>query len=116
LQLDTARRLFAESRPNLSSDAQMRLGELRRPQGRFKEAALLLQAEQHPLSILGRSALALDPGDTITTSELAERYLRRLPQDNFAGRAPGLEALISAHTLAENLEPARRSRRPGGHR
>jgi DNA-binding NarL/FixJ family response regulator len=106
-QLDAARRIFAEKRPSLSSDALARLGELRRRQGRLAEAAALFtQAEQHPLSILGRSLLALDQGDPITAVELAERYLRRLPQENLAERAPGLEALISAQALAGNVEAA----------
>jgi ATP/maltotriose-dependent transcriptional regulator MalT len=106
-QLDAAHRMFATKRPSLSSDALARLGELRRRQGRLAEAAALFaQAEQHPLSILGRSLLALDHGDPITAVELAERYLRRLPPENLAERAPGLEALISAQALAGNLEPA----------
>jgi len=106
-QLDAAHRIFAEKRPSLSSDALARLGELRRRQGRLTEAAaLFVQAEQHPLSIIGRSMLALDHGDPLTAVELAERYLRRLPPENLAERAPGLEALISAQALAGNLEPA----------
>jgi hypothetical protein len=85
-QLDAAHRIFAEKRPSLSSDALARLGERRRRQGRLAEAALFAQAEQHPLSILGRSMLALDHCDPITAVELAERYLRRLPLENLAER------------------------------
>ncbi|HEX3271204.1 MAG TPA: LuxR C-terminal-related transcriptional regulator [Ktedonobacterales bacterium] len=106
-QLDAARRVFAEKRPALSADALTRLGELRRRQGRLGEAAALFrQAEHHPLSILGRAMLALDQGDAITGVELAERYLRRLPKENMAERAPGLEALIHAQAQNGNLASA----------
>src|SRR5207249_8393067 len=66
------------SRPPMVGDAIARLGELRRRQGRLGEAAeLFARSETHTLSLLGRSALALDRDQPGEAAELADRYLRR---------------------------------------
>ncbi len=96
------------SRPAMTGEALVRLGELRRRQGRLVDAARLFdQADGHPLAILGRAELAMDRGDARGAAELAERYLRRLPPQNRTDRAPGLELLIRALAAGGDLEAAR---------
>jgi RNA polymerase sigma factor (sigma-70 family) len=77
----------------------VRLGELRRRQGRFEEAdALFGQAEAHPLAQLGRATLALNQGDAVRAADLAERFLRRIPAENRTDRMAGLEVIVQAYT------------------
>jgi tetratricopeptide (TPR) repeat protein len=113
-QLDAAHRTLPR---NALPYRLTRLGELRRRQGRLDEAAALFtQAEQHPLSILGRSMLALDQGDPTTAVELAERYLRRLPQENLAERAPRSGGIdFRAGADGEFGASGRRARRTDAH-
>lgn len=86
----------------------MRLAELRRRQGRFQEAAELLQSSQpHPMAQLGLAALALDQGDPAVASSAAERFLRQLPSGDLAGRAEGLELLVHSRTAGGELDAAR---------
>jgi LuxR family transcriptional regulator, maltose regulon positive regulatory protein len=97
-------------RPGMTVDGLARLGELRRRQGRFDEAAALFeQGGGHPIASLGRALLALDRGDIRTSAELAERHLRRLPVRNRTERASALELLIRAYAGASppNLDRAR---------
>jgi ATP/maltotriose-dependent transcriptional regulator MalT len=85
------------SRPALSGEGQARLGELRRRQGRFGEAADLFdQAGHHPVALVGRMALHLDRGEPRKAMDLADRYLRQLPAHNRTERAAGLEPLVRA--------------------
>jgi DNA-binding NarL/FixJ family response regulator len=84
-------------RPGMTNDGLVRLGELRRRQGRLDEAASLFgRSGGHPLASLGRAAIALDHGDPRNAAELAERHLRRLPAKNRTERAAALELLIRA--------------------
>lgn len=99
--------LFA-TRPGLALDGVVRLGELRRLQGRWEEAQRLFeQAGSHPLAQLGGAQLALDQGDPLTAQHLAERFLRGIPTDDRAERAAGLGVLVRAHTARGALEQAR---------
>jgi len=80
------------------------LAELRRRQGRFVEAALLLEkADSHPfrilaghLAILGHAAIALDWSDAATATDLAERFLRAIADEDRMERAVGLEVFLRA--------------------
>jgi LuxR family maltose regulon positive regulatory protein len=92
---------LAVCRPGMTTDGLARLGELRRRQGRLDEAASLFdRSAGHPISSLGRAAIALDRGDGQTAAELAERHLRKLPVTNRTERAAALELLIRAHASA----------------
>jgi DNA-binding CsgD family transcriptional regulator len=85
------------SRPPMVGDAIARLGELRRRQGRYAEAAeLFARSETHTLSLLGRAALALDREDPGRAPELADRYLRRFADRGRVERSVGLEVAIRA--------------------
>ena len=107
-ELSAAADELEATRPAMTGDAIVRLGELRRRQGRLVDAARLFdQADGHPLALLGRAELALDRGDARAAAELAERYLRRLPQQNRTDRAPGLDLLVRALAKSSDLDGAR---------
>jgi tetratricopeptide (TPR) repeat protein len=82
-ELQAASDELAASRPAMTGDALVRLGELRRRQGRLVEAAQLFdQAGSHGLAWLGRAELAFDRGDLRAAVEHASRYLRHVPTHN----------------------------------
>jgi ATP/maltotriose-dependent transcriptional regulator MalT len=84
-------------RPYWRAEALVRLGDLRRRQGRFAEAVVLFtQTPEHPLAQQGLAELSLDREDPGTARDLLERLLRRIPGDTAAGRAVPLELLVSA--------------------
>lgn len=90
---------LAICRPGMTTDGLARLGELRRRQGRLDDAAALFdRSGGHPIASLGRAAIALDRGDRVNATDLAERHLRRLPAMNRTERAAALELLIRAIT------------------
>jgi DNA-binding NarL/FixJ family response regulator len=107
-ELSAAAEELDASRPAMTGDALVRLGELRRRQGRLVEAtALFDRAASHPLAVLGRAELALDRDDPRAAADLADRYLRRLPPQNRTDRATGLELLVRALTAAGEAAAAR---------
>jgi LuxR family maltose regulon positive regulatory protein len=89
------------SRPAYVMESIARLGELRRRQGKFEEALkLFLQAEFHPIAIIGRAEIAIDrDGDYEEARELVETYLRNLPETNKLQLIPALE--LNVRILAE---------------
>jgi DNA-binding CsgD family transcriptional regulator len=99
---------LADSRRALVGEGVVRLGELRRRQGRLDEAdGLFRQAEHHPLSITGRAAIALDRGDPERAVELLEGRLRRVPERHLLGRAGALELLVRARIASGHPERAK---------
>src|SRR5215510_6267078 len=55
---------LAASRPAMTAEGTVRLGELRRRQGRLDEAADLFErSEPHLLAALGRASVMFDRGD-----------------------------------------------------
>jgi DNA-binding NarL/FixJ family response regulator len=96
------------SRPAMSSDAVVRLAELRRRQGRLVEATRLFDAAgSHPLALIGTAEIALDRGDSRAAADLAARYLRRLPAHNRTDRSTGLELIVRAQSAEGDLAGAR---------
>lgn len=94
-ELESAASELSSVRPGMISEALVRLGELRRRQGRLDEAcALFERAGAHPLGLVGRAMIAADRGDWRQASELAERHLRQLPVHNRTERAAALELLV----------------------
>ena len=88
------------SRRGEAVDALVRLAELRRRQGRTEEAAALLaQAEHHPLAVLSRAAIALEHGEAAAAVDGAAAYVRLLGGAS-TERAPGLELLAEAQAAA----------------
>jgi DNA-binding CsgD family transcriptional regulator len=96
-ELTAAADELAACRPAMTGEGLVRLGELRRRQGKLDEAmALFERGGSHPLASLGRASVALDRGDFNTGADLAERHLRRLPEKNRMERAAALELMVRA--------------------
>ncbi len=105
--LETVLREVTETVPTAEAEARARIGELRRRQGRFAEAAALLAGtEAAPGAMLVRAALALDRGEPAAARELADRYLRRLSPEDRIQRAPGLTLQARADAALGRHEPA----------
>jgi DNA-binding CsgD family transcriptional regulator len=108
-ELSQALRDLTTTRPVWRAEAIVRLGDLRRRQGRFAEAEeLFRQAPQHALSRLGVAELALDRGDVAAARDALERLLRRLPTSGPVARAAPLELLVRAEAAAGDREAAAR--------
>jgi ATP/maltotriose-dependent transcriptional regulator MalT len=96
-ELTSAADELASCRPAMTAEGDVRLGELRRRQGKLDEAmALFERGGSHPLASLGRASVIFDRGDFKTAADLAERHLRRLPVQNRTGRAAALELIVRA--------------------
>ena len=96
-ELEAASSELAAVRPGMVSEALVRLGELRRRQGRLDEATSLFdRSGAHPLAAVGHAAVALDRGDWESAGDLAERHLRSLPAHNRTERVAALELLVRA--------------------
>lgn len=89
--------VLGEIRPPFSAEATVRLGELRRRQGRLDEAAKIFGGvAEHPLALLGMGEVLLDQGDAARARDRAEEYLRAIPREAVTLRIPGLELLVRA--------------------
>lgn len=98
------------SRPPQAVGSLVRLEELRRRQGQFREAeALFGKAGLHPLARLGQAELASDQGKLQRTQDLLERYHHHLPALNRAQRIPALELQVRVFARKGDLEGCRRS-------
>jgi ATP/maltotriose-dependent transcriptional regulator MalT len=107
-EFEVAMREFAHSRPGMGFEVVVRLGELRRRQGRLEDASeLFRQVEFHPFAQLGLGAVALDGGDAPRAAECAERFLRQLGSENRLQRVGGLELLVRALVAIGDVERAR---------
>jgi ATP/maltotriose-dependent transcriptional regulator MalT len=85
------------NRPFWLSEALVRLGDLRRRQGRLAEAEdLFNQTSEHPLAQRGLAEMSLDREDPTTARDLLERLLRRIPGHSKTSRAGALELLVRA--------------------
>jgi ATP/maltotriose-dependent transcriptional regulator MalT len=102
-ELVETRAALLATRPVWAPEAGVRLGELRRRQGRYDEAEqLLAESEPHLLATLYAGELALDRGRPEAAIAAAERLLRRLPEGNRTQRAGACELLVRAHAAAGN--------------
>jgi LuxR family transcriptional regulator, maltose regulon positive regulatory protein len=98
-EIEALRRHVERVQPRLVSIALIRLGDLRRRQGRWEEASRLFSdSGSHYLAVLGCAALALDRGEFAKAAELAEEYLRRMPPEDRTERVSGLDILARART------------------
>jgi len=92
---------LAAIRPPGVDEGLVRLAELRRRQGRAREAEdLLRDTELHPVHHLVAGELSLDAGEAAAAIEHAERFLRRRPGAGRTERAPGLQLLVRAQLAA----------------
>jgi DNA-binding CsgD family transcriptional regulator len=93
----TAVDILSTRRPPMVAGPLVRLGELRRRQGRVDEAVeLFAKGEGHALSVLGTGSIALDAGRAEEARLAAERYLRQHEPGDRVGRFRGLELLVQA--------------------
>ena len=98
---------FASTRPGHLADARVRLGELRRRQGRTGEAETLFrESMDHALATLGMAEVALDRGEAALAAESARTYLRRMASEDRTERAAGLELLVRALATAGSVREA----------
>ncbi|NTW41992.1 MAG: response regulator transcription factor, partial [Cellulomonadaceae bacterium] len=89
-------------------EAVVQLGELRRRQGRFDEAAALFaQAEFHPSAIAGRARMQLSAGDPMGAWATIRGLLERLPPDGRLARADVLLLAVLAACAAGDQDVAR---------
>jgi LuxR family maltose regulon positive regulatory protein len=96
-ELTSAADELAASRPAMTGEGLVRLGELRRRQGKLDEAmALFDRVGGHPLASIGRASVMFDRGDLSSSADLAERHLRRLPPMNRTERIAALELKVRA--------------------
>jgi LuxR family maltose regulon positive regulatory protein len=94
-ELTSASDELAASRPAMTEEGLVRLGELRRRQGKLDEALVLFErCGSHHLATLGRANVVFDRGDYTTAADLVERHLRRLPATNRTERAAALELMV----------------------
>jgi ATP/maltotriose-dependent transcriptional regulator MalT len=116
-QLKASTRALETTRPALAAEGLVKLAELRCRQGRFDEAAMLLErADSHPfrmlaghLTLLGRAAMALDQDDAETAVDLAERFLRAVADEDRMERAAGLELLVRGRLVLGDLARAEKA-------
>lgn len=98
LELTESAERLGESRPPMAAEATVRLGELRRRQGRLDEAEEIFEeVAEHPLALLGLGEVCMDRVDAGGARDRAEQYLRELPSVTGTLRAAGLELLVRAH-------------------
>lgn len=106
-QLELALSELPANRPSAVPGAQVRLAELRRRQGRIREAETLLEsAASHPQALWVRAALALDAQDAPTALDLLETALRRPGSAVPAERVTILELKTIAHVELHQPQPA----------
>jgi len=107
-ELTSAADELAACRPAMTGEGLVRLGELRRRQGKLDEAmALFDRFGSHPLASIGRANVMFDRGDHAGSAELAERHLRRLPATNRTERIAALEVKVRACVEQGHLDEAR---------
>jgi ATP/maltotriose-dependent transcriptional regulator MalT len=96
-ELIVARADLEALKPASRATALVLLGELRRRQGRWEEAAALLEeAGAHPLASLSSAALALDRGDAAIAEELAAQTVRRTAGAYNGERVTAIDLLARA--------------------
>jgi ATP/maltotriose-dependent transcriptional regulator MalT len=107
-ELTSASDELAACRPAMTGEGLVRLGELRRRQGKLDEAMTLFdRVASHPLASIGRANVMFDRGDHAGSVDLAERHLRRLPPSNRTERIAALELKVRACVEQGHLDDAR---------
>jgi DNA-binding NarL/FixJ family response regulator len=108
-ELEAAMRHAETHRPALVRGALVRMGELRRRQGRLDDAEALFQRMgAHPLAVLGRAELALERGRPPEAADLLEGLLRRIPSALSAERIRTLEVATRAYVACKRFDDAQR--------
>ncbi len=107
-ELDEAADVLRRTRPHWIGAATLRLGELRRRQGRLAEAReLFAQVEQEADALVGLGRIALDDGDATSARERADHALRVLAPTCRTERARALQLHAEASAALGDLAAAR---------
>jgi ATP/maltotriose-dependent transcriptional regulator MalT len=94
-------------RPIQVNACTVRLADLKRRQGKWDEAEILLnKVESHPLKLLFHASLCFDKGDYENALNMAEKYLRRFPINRKAERTTGVELLLRIYLKLGKLKEA----------
>jgi ATP/maltotriose-dependent transcriptional regulator MalT len=97
-ELEWASSELATLRPPLAGYARARLADLRRRQGRVREArGLLGQGGGHVLDALIRAGLASEDDDPSSARHYAEKYIRAFADEPAIETAAALELLVPVH-------------------
>jgi len=106
-ELQAASGELEATRPGNLSHALIRLGELRRRQGRLDEAEALLQRVAFiPHASFGLAAVALDRGRPAEALDLVHRFLRQIASENRTARAAAFELAVRAHSALGRADAA----------
>ena len=104
-ELLSAANELKEFRPVQVNACTVRLADLKRRQGKWKEAEKLLnEVESHPLKQLFSAFLLFDMEEYEKALDNAERYLRRFTNNEKAEQTVVLELLIRINIKIGNLE------------
>lgn len=106
---------FGDIHPGQAAEALVHRAELRIRQGRLQDAAQLLdEVESGPARMMGqkialavRAALLLEGDDPEAATEMADRFLRSIPDADSMERMPALEVLVRAHVALGHEKAAR---------
>jgi LuxR family maltose regulon positive regulatory protein len=106
-ELLLASKELEQLRPAQISMCLAQLADLRRRQGRWKEANELLQQAQIPSSkLLTSAAFAYDQGEFDTAAEMAQRYVRQIPNKDKTRKLAAIELLIRIYCKQQKTEEA----------
>jgi DNA-binding CsgD family transcriptional regulator len=106
-ELLLASKELEQLRPAQISMCLAQLAELRRRQGRWKEAnELLQQAQIQSSKFLASAALAYDQGEYETAAEMAQRYIRQIPKKDKTKKLAAIELLIRIYCQQQKTEDA----------
>jgi DNA-binding NarL/FixJ family response regulator len=109
-ELTSALEGLQTSRPPMMGDALARLADLRRRQGRARDAEeLLARCEGNSRGLLVRAELAFEHAEFDEAAELADRCLRRFPDEGRVERCAGLEIAVRARAGSGELDRARQA-------
>jgi pentatricopeptide repeat protein len=106
-ELLLASKELAQLRPAQISMCMAQLADLRRRQGRWKEANELLQQAQIPSTkLLTAAAFAYDQEEFDTAAEMAQRYIRQIPNKDKTRKLAAIELLIRIYCKQQKTEEA----------
>lgn len=106
-ELLLASKELEQLRPSQISLCLAQLAELRRRQGRWKEANELLQQAQTPSAkLLACAAFAYDQGAFDDAAEMTQRFIRQIPNKEKTRKLAAIELLIRIYCKQEKTEEA----------
>jgi DNA-binding CsgD family transcriptional regulator len=106
-ELLLASKELEQLRPNQISMCLAQLAELRRRQGRWKEANdLLQQAQISSTKLLTSAAFAFDQGEYETAVEMAQRFIRQIANKEKTKKLAAIELLIRTYCKQQKTDEA----------